>query len=129
MTTEGTLVGFGATVGYSRGQASLAVRGEVDLVTAPHLAALVDAVIDQGQTRVVLDLAEVDFLDARGLRVVRGVSRLAGTGGGITVRSPSSLVKRLLEITGLAGAVSVEDPERSDVRLGTEQTGPCRGRR
>lgn len=80
----------------------LVVRGELDRVTAPELGAVVDAVIDRGNVNVVVDLAECDFIDASGLRVIAdGAFRADVWGGTLTVRSPSGVVGRLLELTGL----------------------------
>src|SRR5581483_2391408 len=103
---EGSWAGFGVIVSYDAERATLAVRGEVDLLTAPELGAIVDLVIDRDHRVVVLDLAELRFMDGSGLGVIaKGAERLRTTGGEFVLRSPSVLLARLLEITGLIDAV------------------------
>src|SRR3712207_1854441 len=83
---------------------ALVLDGEIDTFTAPSLEARLaaDSTID------VVDLAGVNFIDSSGLRVLVQVhqSRLA-TGDGLTLRSPSASVQRLLEISGLSTHLDV----------------------
>jgi anti-sigma B factor antagonist len=82
----------------------LLVRGEIDLATAPELARTLDE-IGEGQS-VILDIAEVSSLDARGIAVVVDHDRkLRARGHGIALRGASPLVRRVLEITGDTGLV------------------------
>jgi anti-anti-sigma factor len=124
--TTGTtpIADFGVGVSVVGERAILAVRGEVDMLTTPDLIAMVDAAIDDGHRSVVLDLAELDFMSVMGLRAIAGgADRLEVAGGALTIRSPSALVRRLLDIMGLAGLVHLEEP-RPFGRLGPEQSGP-----
>jgi anti-anti-sigma factor len=107
---------FGVTVRFDSGRVVLGVRGEVDMLSAPELAAVLDAVLGRGHTSVVLDVAELDFMDASGLGVIASsASRLDPLGGEITIRSAPALLTRILDITGLNGAVRFEDRvERSE---------------
>lgn len=98
----------------------MSVKGEVDLVTAPDLGAVVGAVIDRGHRYLVLDLEETDFMDARGLKVIAdGAGRLDPVGGRLTVRSPSAVVVRALEVTGVPRAVRLEPAGTGTRRLGS----------
>lgn len=106
---EGPLDSFGVAVSYVDGRAVVAVRGEVDMVTAPGLGGIVDAVIDAGHPDVVLDLGGLEFMDAAGLRVIAGAAgRLRPLGGGLTLRSASAMVRRILDITALTDMVCLE---------------------
>ena len=59
----------------------LAVRGEVDLATAPALEdALADA-IRESDGALVVDLSGVEFLDSSGLKVLLRARALLGTRG------------------------------------------------
>ncbi|MGH9103011.1 MAG: anti-sigma factor antagonist [Acidimicrobiales bacterium] len=117
---------LGVDVTLTEERATLGVRGEIDLVTAPALEALVVAVTDRRPREVVVDLAGVTFLGASGLRVIASAAaRLsAGGGGDLVVSSPSALHRRLFAITGLdeVARVEVARPERP--RLGAEQQEP-----
>lgn len=104
-----SLSAFAVSVDFVETQVVLGVRGEVDLATAPELGALVDAVIGQGYQSVVLDMAELTFMDASGLRVIAGgVSRLRPSGGEVVLRSPPPFVQRILDITRLTEVVRLE---------------------
>lgn len=109
---------FGVAVSFDGDQVVLAVRGEVDCVTAGDLAGLLGAVIDRGHRRVVLDLAGCGFMDAAGLRVLaEGADRLAyaGPGAGLALSSPSAMVRRILAITGLTERIPTQPTGSLDI--------------
>ena len=86
--------------------------GEIDLATVPDLGAHLDTVVDLGYSRVVLDLAEVDFMGVCGvILIARLAARLRASSGGLTIRSPSDLTRRMLTITGLEDFVEIERPD------------------
>jgi anti-anti-sigma factor len=115
--------GFAVCVTFDGTRAVLGVRGEIDLVTARELGALLDTVIDQGHRSVALDLADVAFMDASGLRVIaRGVQRLGLVGGTLTLRAPPAKVQRILAITHMTDLVDIDPDEPAPARLGPEQS-------
>ena len=134
---------FGLTVSFAGDRAVVAVRGEVDLLTAPEVAAVLTAVIDRGHLSVVLDLAETTFMGVAGLRVIEAAThRLSPLRSGLFLRSPSAQVRRLLDLTGLSDTVNVDDhrhdvdaaaaeedegAESVEARLGPEQTASVPG--
>ena len=102
---------FAITLGFENARAVLAVCGEVDRVNAPELGAILDAVIERHRS-VVLDLAQLSFINGWGLGVLAaGASRHRRSGGTLTIRSPSAMVLRLLDITGVAEVVLLEIPD------------------
>ncbi|MEO5680824.1 MAG: GAF domain-containing protein [Acidimicrobiales bacterium] len=112
---------FGLSTRYSLHQVVVAVRGEVDLLTAPALAGLTGALVEDGDVDVVLDLDGLDFLGAAGLGVIAGlVARLDLAGRALTIRSPSSQVRRILDMVRMASLVEADPPPMSE-RLGGEQ--------
>ena len=50
----------------------LAVKGEVDVYTAPRLREKLVELVSQGKHQIVVDLEGVDFLDSTGLGVLVG---------------------------------------------------------
>lgn len=113
---------FTVTVRYACDAPTLIVEGDVDIATAPQLAAIVHAVTDPGPSAVVLDLGGVAFLSAAGLEIIAGTAaQLAPAGGRLTLRSPSPMVKRMLEICELSAKVDIDDaPEPETTTLATE---------
>ena len=60
----------------------LAVKGEVDVYTAPRLREKLVELVSQGKHQIIVDLEGVDFLDSTGLGVlVGGLSGSAATTG------------------------------------------------
>ncbi len=45
-------------------------QGRVDSATAPQLAKVLDDITNSGRYKIILDLAEVDFMSSAGLRVL-----------------------------------------------------------
>jgi anti-anti-sigma factor len=87
------LTGRGSTI-------SITVTGEIDLSTAHLLTELVEQVVADRPTRVVLDMAEVSFFCADGLRaLLHARDTVAAAGGQLVLRNPSGRVWRVLTIT------------------------------
>jgi anti-sigma B factor antagonist len=83
------------------GQTVVEVTGEVDAASADILRNAIFEVIDGGESRVITDMTEVSFMDSSGLRaLIAGYKAAEQAGGALTVRNPSDVVTRLLEITG-----------------------------
>lgn len=84
-----------------RGSAiSITVTGEIDISTAHLLTELVEQVVEDRPTRVVLDMAEVSFFCADGLRaLLRARDTVAAAGGQLVLRNPSVRVWRVLTVT------------------------------
>lgn len=81
-------------------------RGELDLATAPVFRqSLVDA-INSGAARVVVDLAEVTFIDSTGLGVLVGaIKRARANGAELVAVSAAPSIRKVFEITGIEGVL------------------------
>lgn len=85
------------------------LAGELDPHTSPMLQERIDATLAPDASSAVIDFAAVGFVDSAGLRVIADTHRrLAGAGGALIVRNPSSGLQKLLNVTGLADHVTVE---------------------
>ena len=81
---------------------TVTVRGEVDLATAPELEVLVGSALDDAPDGVVLDLAQLTFIDSSGLRVLVALAKDAESRGtSLALRSLPRHAQRVLELTGL----------------------------
>ena len=86
----------------------VAVRGEVDVATAPRLRESVISVVSKGRRGVVVDLDAVDFIDSTGLGVLVGaLKRVKTHGGELRVVCTNSRVLNVFEITGLDGVFEI----------------------
>jgi anti-sigma B factor antagonist len=96
--------------------AVIAVRGEVDLFTAPELKKAIADAIDGGRVRVVVDLTETTFLDSSGLGVLVGaLQRLRDRAGALSVVNVDSAISRTFSITGLDQILAIRDTREAAV--------------
>jgi len=90
--------------------------GELDLASAPALERALNRVAPPASGRVVLDLRELSFTDAAGLRVLVAASRRLGER--LVVCGPRPPVRQLLEVTRLDHLVLRRADPASDVPAG-----------
>ena len=80
----------------------IAVRGEIDLFTAPELKQKLTDAIEAGTTRIVVDLTETTVLDSTALGVLIGaVKRLRSREGALVIVNVDQNIAKTFEITGL----------------------------
>ena len=81
------------------------VRGELDLSTATELEGPLEAALDGGETSVLIDLTECEFIDSTGIAmIVRAWQQLDGDkerSGQLVIANRNDQVRRVLEISGL----------------------------
>ncbi len=86
----------------------VAVRGEIDLFTAPEFKQRVNAAIEDGTRRVVVDLNEATFIDSSSLGVLIGAhKRLKLRGGGLVIVCDDRAIVNTFKITGLDGVFEI----------------------
>lgn len=87
--------GFATEMATSDGKVVLRLYGELDMVTAPALAGVVDTSLDSKPVVISPDLSEVTFVDSTGLNVFVSAHRRATTVGcSFGLRSPRRAVLR-----------------------------------
>jgi anti-sigma B factor antagonist len=80
----------------------VAVRGDLDLHTAPELREVLGRAIDEGRSRIVVDLTETSYMDSSGLTaLVVAHKRLRKRDGQLVVVNVDPSIGRTFEITGL----------------------------
>ena len=88
----------------------LAVRGEVDVYTAPRFRERLIELVSEGKNQIVVDLEGVDFLDSTGLGVlVGGLKRLRSNDGDLSLVCTQSRILKVFEITGLTKVFAIHD--------------------
>lgn len=99
---------FGLLVNHVDETASVVVRGELDMYTAPQLRQELVGLVAQGARQVTVDLEAVGFVDSTALGVlVGGLKRLRQLEGDLMLRSASPRTLKVLEITGLTKVFTV----------------------
>ena len=75
---------------------------KIDLFTAPELKKTLADAIENGASRVVVDLSETTFLDSTALGVLIGaVKRLRSRDGQLVIVNTDANIAKTFEITGL----------------------------
>ena len=95
------------------GDGSLVLRvvGELDLATISVLRDALASVPLIGQRRVVLDVSDLTFISAAGVRVALDAQRvLSRHGGQLVLRGPSSLFLRVLRAAEVENAFVIDRP-------------------
>lgn len=92
----------------------LDVVGEVDVYSAPELRDRLAELLSAGSPSLIVNLAEVSFLDSTGIgTLVAGLNRAVQFGGTLTLVCDHDRILKLFRITGLdtvfAIRASVED--------------------
>jgi anti-sigma B factor antagonist len=83
-------------------RSTAALSGALDVTGVGGLWAVLDDLHGHGHRHVVLDLSDLDFLDAAGLGVlVRADARFRSTGARLVLTGLRPAQLRLLELTGL----------------------------
>jgi anti-sigma B factor antagonist len=95
------------------GVAIITVRGELDMGTAPDLEAPLAEALSDPDSKILLDFSDCEFIDSTGVALVvrswqsHDASAEAGGTGRLVLCCPGAQVERLLELTGVASAISI----------------------
>jgi len=93
-----------------RGCTVVEVHGVLDMKGEPRLRQALQAVVDAGARRVVVDLAEVRLMASSGLGTLVAMFKLLRDNGGILcLAAPRPLVRSVLAITTVDRAITVYD--------------------
>jgi anti-anti-sigma factor len=83
--------------------------GEMDTHTAPRVTEALEGVFAAPVPMIVIDAAELRFLDSSGIsELLRLRQRALDAGGSLRLRAASPAVRRVIEITGLVDVLGLE---------------------
>lgn len=86
------------------------LEGEIDLHTCPELRTTLQNLMDSGKHQIVLNLAQVPYLDSAALGVlVDAVRKARENNGGLHLVNVTPFVLRAFEITRLIKIFQVHD--------------------
>jgi len=92
-----------------KGTAIVHAQGDIDLASSDAFRAALANALEQSAT-IAVDMSEVGYIDSSGLStLVWGHRETTSAGGSLTLRRPSRILRRLLDITGLASLLMTED--------------------
>ncbi|KZC95100.1 MULTISPECIES: STAS domain-containing protein [Clavibacter] len=80
----------------------VAVTGMLNMASAPELREAVHDALAGGASRIVVDLAEVDFIDSSGLgALIAGLKSARDAGGDLRLSAPGPQVAMVLQLSNL----------------------------
>ncbi|TCS93465.1 anti-sigma F factor antagonist [Hazenella coriacea] len=92
------------------------LSGELDHHTAEQVRNTIESELDSGMTHLVLNLANLEFMDSSGLGVILGrYKRVSQLGGKMALCSIRPSIFRLMEMSGLFKILPIFEDEDSAV--------------
>lgn len=93
------------------------LSGDVDAFTCQKLRGAILGLLKDGELNVVINLANVRYIDSSGLgTLVGGLARVSEREGDLAIAGANPQVQKVLNITGLNKVFRVYDDDTSAVR-------------
>jgi len=88
------------------------LKGRLDMVTSEATGEEIMSLVAAGNTRLLLNLAALDYVSSIGLRVfVRAAKAAHAAGGALKLCSPTPSVAKVLEISGMDNLLDLQATE------------------
>ncbi len=98
--------------------------GRVDGVGAPHLEKRIADIIERGESRLVLDCAEMNYISSAGLRTVLiGARSCQQKGGGLAICALQPECRAVMEMSGFLQILKSYDTRDQAVAAHSEDGG------
>ena len=86
------------------------LKGRMVVVTAADFERACARLMQGGEKRLVLDLADLEYISSAGLRSIFGIDKtIKAQGGKLAICGLQGMVKEVFQISGFAGMFSVFD--------------------
>jgi anti-sigma B factor antagonist len=103
-------LGFGGSVEQSAGVTTVVMHGEADLAARAEFEGLIEQALATDAARIVVDLADLRYLESACLRALLHARASAeGNDRMLVVRGATGIVRRVLEVSGVAEILIEED--------------------
>lgn len=83
------------------------VEGRLDTLTSPELEGQINAVMG-GASKIILDLAKLEYISSAGLRVLLGTAQGMDGKGGMVLRKVTPDVREIFDLTGFIQVFNIE---------------------
>lgn len=100
----------------------LSLSGRLDASSSPELKREIEALLDKGRARLVLDLTNLETLSSAGLRVLADARKRARAfkitdleGGDVRIAGPSKYIREVLDLTGFSTMLQIYEDTLSAV--------------
>ncbi|WP_240377438.1 STAS domain-containing protein [Bacillus piscicola] len=100
-----------------KGRKVLYVGGEIDAHTAPQLKDEIIPLTEEQETKVIVDLTNVNYIDSTGLGVFIGALKSAKNHNSkLELTGLNDRIKRLFSITGLDEVMNIDEDKREEAK-------------
>jgi anti-sigma B factor antagonist len=82
----------------------VSLSGELDLTNAEHVRSVISDSLSGQAARLVFDMSGVEFMDSSGIALLASAIQKVRE---VELRNPTPIVRRLVELTGLAGILRI----------------------
>lgn len=86
---------------------TVALEGRLDTTTAPKLEEELRGSV-AGVSRLVFDLAKLEYISSAGLRVLLAMQKLMNRQGAMLLRNVNEAVMEVFEVTGFSDILRIE---------------------
>ena len=86
---------------------TVALEGRLDTTTAPKLEEKLRGSVD-GVSRLVFDLAKLEYISSAGLRVLLAMQKHMNQQGKMVLQNVNEAVMEVFEVTGFSDILSIE---------------------
>ena len=88
------------------------MEGKLNTGASPDLDKFLSALLEEGATKILLNLEYLDFIASTGLRVILATGKkLVGVGGKLVICNPNLMVMDVLKMSGFSQMFDVFDNE------------------
>jgi anti-sigma B factor antagonist len=93
------------------------LTGDVDSFTAKDLQQAIIDLIEKGETRIIVNVSKVKYIDSSGLgTLIGGLRRVMEVKGRMAIVGPNPHLEKILEITGLNRVIALYADTESAAR-------------
>lgn len=94
----------------AEGIAVVTPKGRLNMAAARRLKEVLDGLVGEGSTRIVVDMDETTFLDSSGLgALIAGLKSARQAGGDLRVARPTEAVRTVFSLTNLDRVLKPRD--------------------
>lgn len=88
------------------------VEGKLNTGASPDLDKFLSSLVEEGATKILLNLEYLDFIASTGLRIILATGKkLVGVGGKLVICNPNLMVMDVLKMSGFSQMFDVFESE------------------
>lgn len=88
----------------------VSVSGRMDAVTASDFESALTEFLDQGNSALVIDFTDLDYISSAGLRsILASAKKMKGLNGTLSLACLKEVVKEVFDISGFSAIIPIYD--------------------